>query len=82
MKPDVDGALISEQLGLQLVPQGTLLRLRDPRTGTLIHTRREQVELERERADEQRRRADDLAAELERLRAGKKTKRNGANGSL
>lgn len=52
-----DGGLVSDELGLRLIPEGFMLRLVNARTGEKISTREE-------RAD----RADALAAEVDRLR--------------
>jgi Uma2 family endonuclease len=75
MVPAADGSLISEQLGLRMVPEGNMLRLIELRTGLPILTRSEQVELlrrraegEHRRAEDERRRIQEMAAELERLR--------------
>jgi hypothetical protein len=62
MKPAADGSLVSKELGLRLVPEGTMLRLVDLQTGKPIPTRTERAEQERQRAQE-------LEAEVERLRA-------------
>jgi Uma2 family endonuclease len=62
LPPAADGSLVSQELGLRLVPEGYVLRLIDARTGERVLTRAEQIEHERHRADA-------LAAELERLRA-------------
>jgi hypothetical protein len=62
MKPVADGSLVSKELGLRLVPEGTMLRLIDLETGRPVPTRTERAEQERERAQE-------LEAEVERLPA-------------
>jgi Uma2 family endonuclease len=59
--PEPDGSLISKELGLRLVAEGTMLRLIDLKTGKPIPTREERIRQEKERGDA-------LAAELERLR--------------
>jgi hypothetical protein len=83
MKPAADGSLVSKELGLRLVPEGTMLRLIDLKTGQPVLTRAERAERERERAEQERRRArqerrraqqehqraQELQAEVERLRA-------------
>ncbi len=70
LQPAADGSLVSAQLGLRLVPERTMLRLVDLRTGAPVPTRQERIEQERERADSERKRADD-----ERERAEKAEKR-------
>jgi Uma2 family endonuclease len=74
----VRGGLVSRQLGLDLVAEGTMLRLLDQQTGRKLLTRTEradreqqradrlqmEVQLEQERADKER-----LRAELERQRS-------------
>jgi hypothetical protein len=62
MKPAAEGSLVSKELGLRLVPEGTMLRLIDLKTGLPVLTRSE-------RAEQERRRAQELQAEVERLRA-------------
>jgi Uma2 family endonuclease len=76
MKPAADGSLVSKELGLRLVPEGTMLRLIDLKTGRPVLTRAERAEqerrraqLERRRARQERERARELEAEVERLRA-------------
>jgi Uma2 family endonuclease len=61
LAPDTDGALASQELGLRLVPEGSMVRLRDLRTGRRVLTRAE-------RAKNAERRARRLQAELTRLR--------------
>jgi Uma2 family endonuclease len=61
MTPDQEGALISKELGLRMVPEGMMLRLYDMKTGEPILTRNE-------RAEQEKRRADALEAEVKRLR--------------
>jgi Uma2 family endonuclease len=82
MKPARDGSLKSRQLGLRLVPEGRMLRLRDLHTDEPVLTRHEQAEYfqqraaeerrraaeERQRAAKERQRADELAAQLRALR--------------
>ena len=75
----VSGRLHSEQLGLDLVQDGEMLRLHDPATGEFLPTSQEQANLIREQADrlaaearraeEQDQRAAAAEAEVERLRA-------------
>ena len=64
MKPAKDGSLISKQLGLRMVPEGSMLRLYDVTTGERILTPQEQAE--RQEAE-----IKTLRAENERLRRGK-----------
>jgi Uma2 family endonuclease len=76
LKPAADGSLLSEELGLRLLAEGSMLRLLEARTGLPIWTRDERAahaarraEEEKRRAEEEKRRAEALAAENERLRA-------------
>src|SRR5262249_6557502 len=76
LRPAADGRLTRRELGLRLVPEGSLLRLVDVATGRPIPTRAELAEQERRRsrqqrrrAQEERQRAEQALAELERLRA-------------
>jgi hypothetical protein len=83
LAPEADGSLLSLELGLRLVPEGTRLRLVDLQSGVPVLTRLEQIEqerarslaalrradAERQRAEAERRRADELEAEVARLRA-------------
>lgn len=83
LTPAADGSLTSEQLGLRLVPEGSMLRLIDLRTGEAVPTRAELAEREKQRAEQEKKRAtlekrratlekkraDALAAEVERLKA-------------
>jgi Uma2 family endonuclease len=76
LKPAADGSLVSQELGLRLVPERTMLRLIEAPTGLPVLTRDERAqqekrraEEEKRRAEEEKRRADALAAEIERLRA-------------
>ncbi len=78
----IDGVLSSE-LGFDMRPEGTMLRLVDRKTSVPVPTRSEKVaeeehradeekrraDEEKHRADEQKRRADALQAEVERLKA-------------
>jgi Uma2 family endonuclease len=68
LKPAADGSLVSKELGLRLVPEGTMLRLIDIATGQPVLTRAERAEQERERADQATQRVQELQAENERLR--------------
>jgi Uma2 family endonuclease len=82
-KPAADGSLVSEELGLRLVPEGAMLRLIDAQTGLPVLTHGEKAEQEQRRAEQEQRRAEQeqrraeqerrraqaLAAEVERLRA-------------
>ncbi|MBV9852641.1 MAG: Uma2 family endonuclease [Armatimonadetes bacterium] len=68
----VNDRLHSEQLGLDLVQQGELLRLYDPRKAAFLPTTFElsqQVMAEARRAEAEARRATEAEAEVERLRA-------------
>jgi len=74
VKPDDDGAMLSREMNLRLIPRGKHLRPADQNTGKLLLT-------DAELAAEERERADSLQAELDRLRAelGQgKPKTNGA----
>jgi Uma2 family endonuclease len=62
LEPDTDDRLKSEELGLYLRGEGTMLRLIDAATGQPVPTREERVEQERSRADR-------MEAEVIRLRA-------------
>lgn len=62
IEPAAEGALVSQQLGLELVPDAGLLRLRDPRSGTVVPIPGEQAEALRAAETEIAR----LRAELER----------------
>ena len=66
--PDAQGALISRELGLRLIPEESMLRLHDLKTGEPVLTRSERAEQEAQRAEREKRRADALEAELKRLR--------------
>lgn len=82
LEPGLDDRLDSEELGLSLRGEGTMLRLIDA-AGRPIPTREERTEQERQlvaqerqraeqaerRAEQERQRADALAAEVARLRA-------------
>jgi Uma2 family endonuclease len=80
MPPEPDGALLSAQLGVRLLPDGALLRVVDPATGEAIPTSDEAMEMaeaEAERARSEAQRADAaegevtrLQVELARLRSG------------
>jgi Uma2 family endonuclease len=67
VKADRDGAMESRELGLRLIPEGTMLRLADIRTGKPVPTRTE--------------RAEQLAAEVERLKAQLRQTGKGGNGT-
>jgi Uma2 family endonuclease len=70
MRPAPDGSLVSEQLGLRLVPEGSLLRLYDLRTGLRVPTPGERAEQHRAEAEEHRAEAEQQRhdAELARRR--------------
>ena len=69
--PYTADGLISEQLGVRLVPEGRMLRLYDLATGQPILTRREQADQDRDRMEQERQRAEQeqQRAEQERQRA-------------
>jgi Uma2 family endonuclease len=71
---DGEDRLHSEELGVYLRAEGTMLRLIDAGTGQPILTREERLEQERRRADE-------LQAENARLRAELKRAGDGAGGA-
>jgi Uma2 family endonuclease len=79
MQPTSDGSLTSRELGLRLTPEGSMLRLRNARTGRRVLTHSEQAERASRQAERQRRQAEkqrqrdeqrmrELEAELARLR--------------
>lgn len=71
MAPDADGALISESLGLRLLPEPGMLALFDRATGERLLRPAEMAEARRAEAEARRAaeaRAAALEAELERLR--------------
>jgi Uma2 family endonuclease len=79
-----EGTFFSQELGLILRPQGSLLRLADPETGQALPTLDEAVDLalaEMERAQVEAERADAAEAELARLRAELERLRHQANQS-
>ncbi|MBL8865114.1 MAG: Uma2 family endonuclease [Gemmataceae bacterium] len=63
-----DGSLPTE-LGFRLVPEGTILRMIDVKTGNRILTGSEQAEEETRRAEHEKQRADHLQAEVANLKA-------------
>jgi Uma2 family endonuclease len=65
IKHAADGSLISEELALRMVPEGTLLRLIDAKTDQRLLTPAE----ERARLEQERQRVEELATEVARLRA-------------
>jgi hypothetical protein len=67
--PEADGSLLSKELGLRLIAEGSMLRLVDAKTGVPIPTRLERAEQEKARAEEAQQQNAQLAAELERLQA-------------
>jgi Uma2 family endonuclease len=74
--PEADGGIVSQELGLRLVPEGTLLRLINIRTGRRVLTLVERTErAERQarqakcKAQEERKRLAALKAEVARLQA-------------
>lgn len=74
IRPDRVEGMVSEQLGLCLVPEGRMLRLVRPPTGELVLTREEQTAAERARVSA-------LAAEVARLKAQLKAAGKSANGA-
>jgi Uma2 family endonuclease len=74
IRPDRVGGMVSEELGLCLVPEGTMLRLVRPGTGELVLTREEQTAAERARISA-------LAAEVARLKAQLRAAGKSANGA-
>jgi Uma2 family endonuclease len=73
---DSDGSLVSQQLGIRLVPEGTLLRLIDITTGKPKLTRAERADRAEQKAQRasqkakrDRDRAKALEAEIKRLRS-------------
>src|SRR5207249_4650063 len=51
LTPDAEGALASRELGLRMVPEESMLRLYDLKTGAPVLTRSERAEQEKRRAD-------------------------------
>jgi Uma2 family endonuclease len=72
-----DGSLFCKELGLNIRPEGLVLRLFDARTGDKVLTRAERVELEKRRADEaeQLARREKGRAEREKKQAERERKR-------
>jgi Uma2 family endonuclease len=68
MKAARDGSLVSKEMGLQLLPEGEVLRLINLATGQPILTRSERIRQERQLREREHQRAEILAAEVERLR--------------
>jgi len=66
---EMEGGMISRQLGVRLAPEGEILRVVDRATGEKVLTRRERIEQERRLAEQERARAQELLNENERLRA-------------
>ncbi|MEZ4865760.1 MAG: Uma2 family endonuclease [Caldilineaceae bacterium] len=72
IQPDLDGDLHSEELGVILSIDDSLLRIVDPQTGEFIPALEEavaQVEQETQRAEQEAQRADSAEAEVAHLRA-------------
>src|SRR5207237_9765318 len=67
MKPEADGSLISEELGLRLVPEGTNLALYDLKTGGKLLPIEDALNL----LEETQKRAAELEAELRCMRAAR-----------
>lgn len=74
IRPDQVGGMVSEELGLCLVPEGTMLRLVRPGTGERVLTRAEQTAAERARTSA-------LEAEVARLKAELKSAGKSPNGA-
>jgi Uma2 family endonuclease len=55
IEPDMRGCLTSEELGLRMCLEGTMLRFRDARTGRRVLTRDEQAEQAQRRAEKETR---------------------------
>lgn len=71
IKPDTDGDLHSEELGIIFSIDGALLRVVDPQTGEFIPALEEaveQAEQEAQRAKQEAQRAAEAEAEIQRLR--------------
>lgn len=77
LKPDINGVIISEQLGVCLVPEGTMLRLVRIETGERVLTRTEQFEQIRAEMSAKLAR---LEAENARLKSTRNTNGRSANG--
>jgi Uma2 family endonuclease len=74
IRPDRVGGMVSEGLGLCLVPEGIMLRLVHPESGELVLTRAEQASVERAKVSA-------LSAEVERLRAQLRAQGRSPNGA-
>jgi Uma2 family endonuclease len=86
-----DGGMTSQELGLRLIPEGSMLRLVDAQTGDPVPTKDERIEQERQRAKLERKKAREerqrlkqeqqhsqaLEAEVARLRAELKKRTGG-----
>jgi Uma2 family endonuclease len=72
-----EGGLISVELGLRLVAEGSMLRLIERATGKPVLTRQEQTEQEKLRAEQEKQRADqaEQRAEQEKQRADQEKQR-------
>jgi Uma2 family endonuclease len=74
IRPDQVGGMVSEELGLCLVPEGLMLRLVRPETGERVLTREEQTAAERAKVSA-------LSAEVARLKAQLKAAGKSPNGA-
>lgn len=66
--PAEDGSLVSEQLGLRMKAEGTLLRLIDLKTGKPVLTRAERAAQEEERAKKEKQRAKQAREDAEKAK--------------
>lgn len=66
--PAEDGSLVSEQLGLRMKAEGTLLRLIDLKTGKPVLTRAERAAQEEERAKKEKQRAKQAKEDAEKAK--------------
>lgn len=81
IRPDEAGAMASRELGLCLVPEGTMLRLVHIATAQRVLTREEQSTASRAEAAASRAQAELLAAEVARLKAQLRAAGKSANGA-
>lgn len=77
LKAAADGSLVSKQLGLRLVPEGAMLRLRERQTDAPLLTRLESKEQERQlrEHEQQLREQEQQRADQEHLRAERERQR-------
>jgi Uma2 family endonuclease len=69
MTPAADGSLVSTQLNLRFIAEGSMLRVHDLRTGRKVLTRRERIDAKQEELKAQLQLLAERDAEIERLRA-------------